>query len=193
MKQDQQKKDSSIFDRGTTRSIIFAILATWAMTIKLPMRSACGRSYVGMHALVGPVWIWIFSEVSKTPHLVCLIPVFWFACFTNGVTRAWKTRKGLIVPVDAPGDSWLARRLFFFIKGDYGLHSAEIFLSTAIGGIWSVASDSPGILTYFLFGSFAMAAVELAGRFHHQRFYNAARRAASSQQELSQRLRRRWQ
>jgi hypothetical protein len=192
MKQDQQKKDSSIFDRGTTRSIIFAILATWAMTIKLPMRSACGRSFVGMHVLVGPVWIWIFSEVSKTPELVLLIPVFWLACFTNGLTRAWKTRKGLIVPVNAPGDSWLAKRLFFFIKGDYGLHSAEIFLSTAIGGIWSVVSHSPGVLNYFFFGSFAMAVMELAGRLHHQRFINAARRAATSQQDLSQRLRRRF-
>ena len=192
MKQDPQKKDRSIYERGTTRAIIFAILATWAMTVKLPMRSACGRTFVGIHMFIGPVWIWLFSEASKTPELCALIPVFWLACFTNGVTLAQKTRKGIVVPDDDPGDSWLAKKLCFFVRSEYGLRNVEIVLSTLIGGIWSVAADSPCILTYFLGGSFAMAAVEITGRLHHQRFYNAARRAASSQQDLSQRLRRRF-
>ena len=133
-----------------------------------------------------------FFGSKQDAGALCLIPVFWLACFTNCVTLAQKTRKGIVVPDDDPGDSWLAKKLFFFVRSEYGLRNVEIVLSTLIGGIWSVAADSPCILTYFLGGSFAMAAIEITGRLHHQRFYNAARRAASSQQDLSQRLRRRF-
>lgn len=166
------------------------VLSAWAMTIKLPMRSACGRTFVGIHVIAGPILIFLFSEASKTPALLAWIPVFWFACVTNALTLSLKSRREF-VPDDDPGDCWLAKKVFFFIKSDQGLRNAEILLSTVIGGIWSVACDCPAILNYFLLGSFAMAATLLWARFEQHRFVMASRRAAVVQQTLAQRLKRR--
>src|SRR5271163_3282382 len=94
--QNNEKKQVSVFDSAFQLGILLGLLSTWASTLRLPMRSACGKHRITVFMLLGPIWIGIFSEIVKTPELCYLIPVLWFAGLVNGATHAAKARSANI-------------------------------------------------------------------------------------------------
>ncbi len=84
----QGQKDVPIHDEKLQQGLLAAVLTTWARTLTIPLRIGCGKHFVGIHMITGPIWIFLYAGFIKTPELLGLIPVLWISGFLNLVTHA---------------------------------------------------------------------------------------------------------
>jgi hypothetical protein len=159
-----QKQNRSIYDElsfTNAKNLAYVICATWSMSLTVPLRSACGRNYIGIHAVTVPVWIFLFAGASEIPELLAWIPVFWMGCFFNRITAAGMRRAGYHVHTYSRGDSWIGNKICFFSKSLFAGVVGEMIAVILIGWALSEGYHRPELMNYFLYGTVPMLVMEL--------------------------------